>query len=285
MSDADTRRLALLGLPRTGKSTFLGAFWALAQSPVDESVAELDFAGDRSYVQRLADHVARGEEIPRTDVDTSEQTHIRLGFDGGGAADLLIPDTSGESLRLLVEGHIWHPRLLEVCEGASAVLLFVHPDRVRVPEPVAAPAGAGPGAMAWGDEPTDPVESAVELRDEMCTAAELIDVFENVAELCRERWPIRLGIVVSAWDEAVGASTATPQEWMQARLPGFLSTVEANPEVAACEVFGVSAQGGSLADRDGLIARGEVADRVFARDRDGRPISLAEPVRWAVWGR
>ncbi len=120
--------------------------------------------------------------------------------------------------------------------------------------------------------------------DHSSTAAELIDIFENLAELWRERRPIRVGVVVSAWDRVSGNPRPTPHEWMQAQLPGLLATIECNRDLAQFEVFGVSAQGGSLDAREELLARGEICDRVFAEDRNGQRISLIEPVRWAIWG-
>jgi hypothetical protein len=282
MTEQARRRLAFLGLPRTGKSTFLGTFWALVESPAETSVREASFIGDRSYVQKLAEQVARGDELDRTAVDANEEMAVELAFEPEGTADLLIPDTSGESLRVLVERRMWHPRLLAACEDATAILLFVHPDRLRLPQPIGVLAAAG--GEAWGDGLEGSPGSAVQfdVHEHGCTAAELIDAFENVAELCSGRWPIRFGVVVSAWDRVDG--NRTPYEWMQARLPGLLATIESNPDIAEFEVFGVSAQGGSLDDRDQLLAKGEICDRVFAQDGWGRPISLAEPIRWAIWG-
>ena len=85
-------------------------------------------------------------------------------------------------------------------------------------------------------------------------------------------------------DTVDGDPGPTPYEWMREQLPAVLATIEANPDIAEFEVFGVSAQGGSLEARDELLAKGEICDRVFARDRLGRSISLAEPIRWAIWG-
>jgi hypothetical protein len=328
-------RLVFLGLPRTGKSTFLGAFWALVQSPVETSVRETRFGGDRSYVQRLAEQVARGEELDRTALDADEELSVALRFDEGGVAELVVPDTSGEALRVLVERRIWYPRLLDACAEATAILVFVHPDRLRLPVRLAASAGvvaggglaeagggvalvsggmadggvvqadggvvqadggvvqadggvvqAG-GGVAGGPEtvdfhPDDPV--AFRAHDHVCTAAELIDAFENLAELWSRRPPVRVGIVVSAWDRVGGDPKPSPYQWIQARLPGILATLESNRDVADFEVFGVSAQGGELEAREELLAKGEVCDRVFAEDRSGRRISLVEPVRWAIWG-
>jgi hypothetical protein len=278
MSASQQPRLALIGMPQTGKSTFLGALWALIQSPLEQSVSEASFSGDRSYIQRLAEQVARGEEIDRTGVDTNEAMAVELAFGSLGSADVLIPDTSGESLRVLVEQHLWHPRLRAACEDATAIALFVHPARLRAPQPMSLLAGFD------GEQAADPAPEAVafDVHEHAATAAELIDVFENVTELCRERWPIRLAVIVSAWDRVDGEPT--PHEWMATRLPAVLATIESNPDIAALEVFGVSAQGGPLEVREELLARGEICDRVYAFDRAGRPVSLVAPVRWAIFG-
>ena len=291
MSGPARPRLVFLGLPRTGKSTFLGAFWALVQSPVETSVREASFSGDRSYVQRLAEQVARGEELDRTALGADDELEVELQFEPEGFAQLAIPDTSGESLRILAERRIWYPRLLAACSDATAILVFIHPERLRLPQRIAIAAGGGraepeaaPERAAGGLEfhPGDPV--GFQAQEHACTAAELIDVFENLAELWRERRPIRVGVVVSAWDRVGGDPRPTPYEWMGAWLPGVLATLESNRDVADFEVYGVSAQGGSLAERDGLLAKGEICDRVFAEDRDGRAVSLVDPIRWAIWG-
>jgi double-GTPase-like protein len=290
MSEPERPRLVFLGLPRTGKSTFLGALWALIQSPVERSLRESDFSGDRSYVQRLAEQVARGEELDRTALDADEELAVEVAFDPEGIAELRIPDTSGEALRVLAERRIWYPRLLAACTDATAILIFVHPERLRLPQRIAV-AVAGAGVETEADErapgeiefhPPDGVR--FQAQEHECTAAELIDVFENLAELWSERPPVRVGVVVSAWDRVEGEPKPTPHEWMAARLPGVLSTLESNRDVAEFAVFGVSAQGGRLEDRGALLAKGEICDRVFASDRNGRAVSLAEPIRWAIWG-
>ncbi|HEY5389021.1 MAG TPA: hypothetical protein VIJ83_00585 [Solirubrobacteraceae bacterium] len=280
MTERPRPRVALLGMPRSGKSTYLGTLWAVVQSPLDGSVVEASFSGDRAYVQRLADQVARAQEVERTALDSSGQLAVSLEFEHDGLADLLIPDTSGESLRLLFEQRVWYPPLRAVCEEATSILLFVHPERIRVPQPISV-LGAAASAANGGDEalsapiPFDPREHA-------SSAAELISVVENVIEVGQAQWPVRFAVVVSAWDSVDGEPT--PYDWLQTRMPGLLSTLESNPHTAGLGVFGVSAQGGALEDRDELLAKGEIYDRVFASDRDGKAVSLTEPLRWAIWG-
>jgi GTPase SAR1 family protein len=280
VSGSSQARLALIGMPRTGKSTYLGTLWSLVQSPLETSVREADRSGDRSYIQRLAVRVARAEELDRTSIDMDDAMAVELAFESFGTAELVIPDTSGEALRTLVEDRAWLPRLASACQEATAIAIFVHPERLRVPQRRALLAVAGENL---GVEPEEP-ESVVSFdpREHASTAAELIDAFENIAELCRERWPIRIALIISAWDLVDG--NPTPYEWLQSRLPGLLATLESNPDIAEFEVFGVSAQGGPLAEREQLLARGEICDRVFASDRDGRAVSVVAPVRWAIFG-
>ena len=70
--NAQLSTVAFLGLPRTGKSTYLGALWQLAQDPAERTIVERDVVGDRSYLQTLGDQVARGVEIGRTEISSVE---------------------------------------------------------------------------------------------------------------------------------------------------------------------------------------------------------------------
>jgi hypothetical protein len=267
-------------MPRSGKSTYLGTLWALVQSPLDRSVVEASFSGDRAYVQRLADQVARAQEVERTTLETGGQLSVTLDFEANGTADLLIPDTSGESLRLLFEQRVWYAPLRGICEEATSMVLFIHPEHVRVPQPLSVL-----GAVARtsdGEAEASTATITFDPREHTSSSAELISVLENVAEAREALWPVRIAVVISAWDTVDG--DPTPYEWFETRVPGLLSTIECSPHVEELGVFGVSAQGGALSHRDELLAKGEIYDRVFAIDRDGGTVSVTEPLRWAIWG-
>lgn len=93
--------------------------------------------------------------------------------------------------------------------------------------------------------------------------------------------PLRVGVVISAWDAALDG--LTPMDWLEQRLPAVKSFLEANRDRMTTEVFGVSAQGGPLPEKKAeLLAKGAVLDRAYARDRAGEPVALSKPLRWAV---
>lgn len=272
---SQARTIAMLGLPRTGKSTYLGALWRLVQDTEVPAIWEVDFQGDRSHINMLADQVSAGIEIERTEVDTTEGFQLEVGFAGDHSARLDIPDLSGEATRELVEKRVWRKSLAETVQRADAVMLFVHPDTLALPIPANF---IGADDAPEGDEVTEELEFLVE---DACTAAKLIELLENVVDLRPDLWPIRIVVIISAWDRVSGNST--PSDWLEQLLPGVAGILISNPNQVHAAVYGVSAQGGKLPnDKDALLAKGEVRMRVFAANPAGNSVGLWDPLRWAL---
>jgi len=146
----------------------------------------------------------------------------------------------------------------------------------------AAPSRVAPAAEEAADPEaaTRPTEVEFEARY-ACTSARIVDALENVLALRADSRPLRVGIVVSAWDSV--DPSLTPAQWVQERLPALTSFIEVNSDRMIADVFGISAQGGRLPQqKDELLAKGDVIDRVFARDRSGDPVALAQPLRWTM---
>lgn len=272
---SETRTIAMLGLPRTGKSTYLGALWRLVQDPETSEMWEVDFRGDRSRINMLADNVSNGIEIERTEVDTEEGFEVEVGFSGDHSVRLDIPDLSGEASRELVEERMWRKSLADTLGRADALMLFVHPDKIELPIPA---------NFTGADESEDEGDKANEVEfpvTDACTAAKLIELLENVIELRSDLWPIRVAVTVSAWDRVDG--NRSPPDWLEERLPGVAGMMNCNPDQLHAAVFGVSAQGGRLPhEKDALLAKGGIGQRVFARDPGGKPVGLWDPLRWAL---
>jgi hypothetical protein len=289
--------IALLGLPRTGKSTYLGSLWQLVQDAGDASIEEVDLSGDRSHLQSLGEQVAAANEISRTEVDSDEGLRLTVRFQqSGGQVTLDVPDISGETSRSLVEDRFWHPNLLGVVERAEALLVFVHPDQLQGPIRAAFTADI---LAQYLERHTSEVNAAVDasgrvqedsMRGETeprfasrmaCTASKLIDLMENILAIGSAP-PARIGIVVSAWDVVDG--TPSPDEWLGRELPAFMSFLRSQ-EGTAIASFGVSAQGGKLPkDRDELLKKGGVLQRSYARDASGEPVPISRPIEWALFG-
>jgi len=312
---SDSRSVTLIGLPRTGKSTYLGALWMIIQDDRATDILEVDIRGDRSYLERLGERVALLQEMKRTEVDSDDGLELTVELKDFGELALRIPDLSGETLRLLVEERTWHPLLRQGVDDSDAVLLFVHPDKLRIPvrtnftagilaelmttvpedddeESGVDPATSPEASPASPDSRTATTSDRVDVSPPFtphvaATAAKLIDAVENILD-ARQGRPMKLGIVVSAWDQVLlawpsGENAPTPVKWIERRLPALWQVLVANSDRVDAAVFGVSAIGGRLPDDyDMLMAKGSVYDRAYALSQDGTTVPFVAPITWAL---
>ncbi len=255
----------LLGLPETGKSTFIGALWHFVEEPSIEYVREASLPGERKHVQELAEHVRELTEITRTHQDADERFEVPVEFPGSGTVTLVIPDHSGEQLETLVQRRVWPALLVEELARASAVILFVHPLKVKAPLEL--------HLLPGGQKPPD------YKNDQACTAAQLIDGLEEVLEAMSHRAPVRVAVVISAYDLA---GDHTPEQWLDLRLPAIASMLRSDPARVQSAVFGVCAQGGAREHADEVKRRGDLHERAWAKAADGSDVAFSEPVRWAL---
>jgi hypothetical protein len=291
-------RVGLLGMPRVGKSTYLAALWQLIEEDDDHSIVEVDFTGDRAYLQRLGEDLTAARELQRTDVDSEDGLSLTVRLEDAGDVSLDIPDVSGEALRLLIEDRTWHPRLFDLVKSADGFLLFVNvndvhsPTRVDFVNHVMSAAGVQPRPDATGNDgrrdgdsnEDDSAEVEQGSRFETrfaCTSAKLVDALENILAVRTSDSPARLAVVISAWDAKDGHDT--PNEWLRHNLPAVARWCSANADRVTVAVFGVSAQGGSLPDqRQELLDKGSVLQRSFAHNGIGKNIPLSQPLRWVL---
>lgn len=259
----------LLGLPETGKSTFIGTLWHFVEEPSIEYIQETSLPGERRHIQELAEHVRELTEITRTNHDADERFEVPVEFPGSGTVTLVIPDHSGEQLEALVQRRTWPELLREELAQASAVILFVHPDHIDPPLEL----HLFPGGVPDGQAPPDYENRRA------CTAAQLIDGLEDVLEAMRDRWPVRLAVVISAFDLA---GKVTPKAWLDLRLPAVASMLQSDPARVHSVIFGVCAQGGPREQAEEVKQRGDLHERAWARSADGSDIPFSEPVRWAL---
>lgn len=262
------RRVMLLGLPETGKSTFIGTLWHFVEEPSIEYIREASLPGERRHAQELAEHVRELTEITRTLHDADERFEVPVEFPGAGTVTLVIPDHSGEQLEALVQRRVWPELLRDELAQAAAVILFVHPRVIQPPLEL----HLLPGGVSVEDTLAYENRAA-------CTAAQLIDGLEEVLEAMRDRWPVRLAVVISAFDLADGD---TPEQWLDLRLPAIASMLRNDRARVQSAVFGVCAQGGAREDAEEVKRRGDLHERAWARAADGSDIPFSEPVRWAL---
>ena len=93
---------------------------------------------------------------------------------------------------------------------------------------------------------------------------------------------MRVAIIVSAWDEI--AETITPPVWLERSLPLLDQFRLANTGMMCSEVFGVSAIGGSIADRERLALTSSPSARVRVHVRFETLRDLSLPLEFLTVG-
>lgn len=281
-----TAKHLLVGLPATGKTTFLAALWHVVSNPeVPGSLVLERLEGDREYLNEIAKAWLRYEPVPRTSGEM-QPTRMRLREPAGGeAVELIIPDISGETYRSHWIERQWTREFDEAVAESGGVLLFIHPRTVQDPVTIRQVArfvdnDAPPEAPArdW-----DPERSP--------TQVQLVDLLQFLAKALPAPRPTPLAVIVSAWDlvmsqaETLGQDVPTAGEWIRKRLPLLHQYVEANPEIFLARCYGVSAQGGDVAeeaDRDRLRSVTSAADRICVWIDDNCVADITEPIRWVM---
>jgi hypothetical protein len=267
---------SIVGLPSSGKTTFLAALWHLIDAGEVSTKLLLDrLVGDHTYLNMITDAWRRCEEVPRTSRASETKLTIYAREPTSGLKIALgFPDLSGESFEEQFTARTCSPDYVGF-RGDGGILLFVTADRrtegLTLSDLGPAIAGAEPNEMPVVHEwsPSD-VPQQVQL-------VELLQFLQRppFARRCR-----RLAVIVSAWD-VVLEPKPTPDQWLAREMPLLYQFLKNNEESFCARVYGVSAQGGDVKGEErAALARQTPSERIQCLGRNVDLHDLTAPVLW-----
>lgn len=283
MSDTGLSHL-MIGLPGTGKSTFLAALWHVIRNhdAVPGALRLAGVRGDRTYLNRIEQQWLACLPIERTKVGGHEVA-IRIEHPTGGQVIVLsIPDISGEMYEVVQWGQRECPRdYADLAASAAGALLFLHPDATKETDSISQVDRAISGLF---DEPPGDAPSGSEKAEpwnprHTPTQVKLVELLQFL--LSHARPNIRLGVIISAWD-CVTERNSGPAGWLASRVPLLHQFLVANDDRIEHRVYGISAQGGSLDAADTLREHGVAARRIRVAGPEGEGNDITAPVRWLM---
>jgi hypothetical protein len=214
--------------------------------------------------------------------------------------ELAFPDLSGEEFKEAWKQRHWPRSYDDSIADATALLLFIHPDTVKEPISIsdlqklaeaALPqeAEADPNAAILRDS-ENTVDPAEEWDAEKApTQVQLVEVLQFVQLRSKAEFPIRVAVIVSAWDIVTAkygdkyVDESGAERWLKDRLPYLEQFLRANPEFLTVRTYGVSALGGDLrTDRAKLESFENVSERIVIQGPDCKPHDISEPIRWCL---
>jgi hypothetical protein len=244
--------LVSLGLPASGKSTFLAALWHVLESgEIPSALRRRGLQADREYLNRIRDAWAVFEKVPRTETPEGSVVFDLADDAGDLSGQVRFPDLPGESFDTQWTERIWTEEFDQQVREADGFLLFISPNYVS-PLLIREATRRIPGGAHLREPDSPPrAERAWDAR-KAPTQAKLVDLLQFLADARDPGRPSPLALVVSAWDIAErqpapdGTRAATAEAWVRAHMPLLWQYVTANPEVFRARWYGVSAQGGDL---------------------------------------
>lgn len=303
--DAD---FVIIGLPASGKTTFLAALWHLVEAGEADCRLKLaSYEGDLAYLNRIAEAWRTFKPVPRTSQVGDADVSIEL-VDGktGDTASAFFLDLAGETFDTQVESRRCRPELIERIADDDGILLFVSADvkgsnrsivefNAMMP-PDDAPSGAEGEAEPEPDGPATE-EDAGKVSVAAGAAAEWepkllppqVRLVQLLSDLLRAPFAPRrrrLAVLVSAWDLVAGIGLK-PTEWLAAEMPLVDQFLRTNADAFDHQVYGVSAQGLSLGDEAAIDVAAKLVPsrRIQIVGEEGENHDLTSPLVWLMSAR
>ena len=286
----------VMGLPRTGKTTFLAALWDVVDAEnIDGSLVLENLEGDKEHLNRIRGLWANCEEIPRTRVADERTVSMNL---RDRQSDLRVrvsfPDMDGEAFQRQWTDREWPQSHSEIVGRSDSVLLFIHPAKVkdgvliRDARPLIAAVTqgqvGGPGPVAQAPPAAEAAVGHIVPASPLFapTQVQVVELLQFMRRSRRGTNGVRLGVIISAWDMVIKQGSVTPDKWIQDRMPllhQYLTAQDATP----FRVYGVSAQGGDLTKDAARLRKMHCAsDRIIVVEGKARSSDITLPVRWVM---
>jgi hypothetical protein len=231
-----TKFHTIIGMPSSGKTTFLAALWHLITAGELDPALTLDHMdGDYHYLNGIVETWQKCDRLPRT--SRAEDNAIAIHLKDTKTAEIMtldFADLSGETFHSQFVSRHCSPAYVEGLAGQGGIILFVNADRPHDAVSIMDAKGLLDGT---DDQLTEWTPEFV------AEQAQLVDLLRCMQQSPFELRKRRLALVISAWD-IIASKTLTPEQWLETEMSFLAQFLRSNTSSFEVKVYGVSAQGG-----------------------------------------
>lgn len=236
------KSIVVIGLPASGKTTYLAALWHLIRersSDVD-TVLKFESLGtdDLTRLNALAARWRDAEEQDRTAVAGMHLVSMNLKDSSNCHVKLTFPDVPGESF-----WQMWEERSCDESFASTLrsgqILLFVHSDTYVRPSWTVDEVALSK-KMGLAPPAGDVVKWLPKLAPTQVQIVGLLQLLKRYPLLAAGN---RLAVMLSAWDKGEKEGLS-PTDFLEAKLPLLHQYLETGFDGWEHRVYGLSAQGG-----------------------------------------
>ena len=280
MKDMDKKKVFMIGMPSSGKTTYLASLCRLLLYGGQETGWKLDVKDvpeGFERVQILIKNINSYKAVRRTYGLELNNVALSLYNQNQEWMQFVVPDSSGEIFRDLVYDRRIASNIMEQIVESDMLLFFINVNTMISEERIKLGEKSAIKQLneEQGDKVTQSAEDIVEeyARDrenEQIKSKEqvknkekeqkkynnqsaLVELLQIIIYLVPHSLNIRF--VISAWDlveKEFKQDKVTPKEYIKIKLPLLYQYLEFNSKLFDYEIWGVSAQGGDFDDEDDL---------------------------------
>ena len=276
----------LVGLPDTGKSTFLAALYHQVEGGDIKGSLVLERLGsDIEYLNRIREDWLKCEKISRaTGVKSKKGTMLLRDPNTSLLSEVTIPDLLGEIFDHQFEERRWTHEFEEMVISCNGLVVFIHPDKVT---PVRSIMEANVVVEMVEEKDSLNAPLVTWTAKGAATQIKLVDILRFILDGTAEDKVIPVAIVISAWDRVLSLpkelQAETPKDWVE-KETAFVEPVLGFKlrEVLFVDYFGISAQGGDYT-KDKANFLGEASKRVLVySDTGAYDKDISAPIKWVM---
>lgn len=270
--------VVVIGLPASGKTTYLAALWHSLTSRKVAGRYELEklLTDNGDYLRTIASRWASAKSQDRTQLEGGKVVTISLKEADGTSFKLAFPDLAGEIFARMWENREIAPSAVELLK-APGVLLFIHSNSIRRAGWIADDEQIGMGPDGSDPKPWNPNRSP--------TQVQLIDLLRCLNEAPLAVGSRKVAVILSAWDTMESEGLA-PKDFVAANLPMLHQFFRYGLAAGwSVKVFGVSAQGADYEDRvsaQRMLELDVPAKRIKVVGDGEHSHDLTDPLHWLL---
>lgn len=278
------RKQLIIGMPSSGKSTFIAALrHLLVANEVDTALELTGLSDEERHVNALETEWLACREVERTKPASEGWVEFRVRNRTTAAeAVLSIPDLRGETFEQPLCAGRCVRSLYEFAGAADALLLFTSANRpdddgliTDLNDMDEEHGDLPPPKRTRGKAPKLTPFNPDDMREEAKTV-EFLQMINRRPMHSRRR---KIGVIISAWD-VVPAGT-TPANWFEGRRPMLEQFLSTNADLWEVRVYGVSALGGKLPrDKRKLARKSKPSERIIVVGPGALAHDLTSPLSW-----
>lgn len=279
----ETKKYYMMGLPESGKTTFLVAFTFMLKDQTEGTCLHLNPAeppkGISKDFKEEMDRWGKFEPLGHTKIGQVHRMNYTLYDEKEQRYILEVPDRYGEIFSNIVKDRYIDDGTKAEWMAADKILFFLNFDRMNIgthEELLTELSSEMQKLLIEGEKTSEEEKNKGNRKKEVMLPDQfvLVELLQILQEICKR--DIFIKFIISAWDhlefENMNQEKQLPEKIFAKHLPFVYQFVQSNSNSMYVEYWGVSAQGSDLSDKEKIKELAQALDpmeRVMVVDAQG----------------